>query len=377
MSYGELAQLVASLAPEHPAAAHPPARRRDLSRMMDRHIAAQAAHPASADGMAIPAVFASVRLIETTIDQLSLTAPGDPSWLRDPRLYGCLFDQGDLVQYIVSGMASRGAAYLWAQPTGVSWKLAPVDPDAVAVQVASDGGLLRMSYRLAGEPIDPVPVYREWTDRQGRKANNWDGRGPFLLHIPYLITVAHPEGVGPIQAAREALRGYERVEMQAADLLDSGTWSGGRLETDADLALETAEAYQERWVENRKLGKIPVLGSGLRYANDIISPKDAMWLESRAFSAAQVAQMFGIPPDYLGMALIGGASSLSYNNSADNDRRFRRNCLEGFTTQISDALSTLLRNHRDRVEFDWSAWERASGTTDTGGAADAPSEPAA
>ena len=220
-------------------------------------------------------------------------------------------------------------------------------------------------YRLAGADIDPVPPYREWRE-SGQTRNNWSGR-TFLLHVPYLITVDEPQGIGPIQAAREALRGYDRVERQAADLLDSGTWSGGVLETDAELPRDAAEAYQDRWVENRKLGRIPVLGSGLKYSNQVISPKDAMWLESRQFNASQVAQMFGIPPDYLGMAMSGGSSSLSYNNSADNDRRFRRNCLEGFTSQLSDAFSTLLKGQQDRADFDWSAWEQAAGTTSGGG----------
>ena len=356
MSWGRLGAAVADAAIEPP-------QRRDLAQVIGQRIAWQETGLGPSGSMAIPAVFASVRLIAATIDQLQLTAPGDPVWLRDPRRYGCIFDQGDLVQYIVSSMATRGAASLWARPndSGTSWQLAPVDPESVTVQrtVASDGRL-GLVHRLAGADIDPVPPYREWRDA-GRTRNNWSGR-TFLLHIPYLVTVDEPQGISPIQAARETLRGYGMVERQAADLLDSGTWSGGVLETDADLPRQTAEDYQARWVENRKLGRIPVLGSGLKYSNQVLSPKDAMWLESRQFNASQVAQMFGIPPDYLGMAMSGGSSSLSYNNSADNDRRFRRNCLEGFTSQISDAFSTLLKGQQDRADFDWSAWEQAAGT---------------
>ena len=66
------------------------------------------------------------------------------------------------------------------------------------------------------------------------------------------------------------------------------------------------------------------------------------------------------------MAMSGGSSSLSYSNSIDNDRRFRRNCLEAFTGPIADAFSTLLDVQRDQVAWDWQAWETAS----AGGASD-------
>ena len=63
--------------------------------------------------------------------------------------------------------------------------------------------------------------------------------------------------------------------------------------------------------------------------------------------------------------MSGGSSSLSYANSQDNDRRFRRNCLEAFTSQIEDALTQLTPPGRGAdesqpVRFDYAGWE-ASG----------------
>lgn len=323
----------------------------------------------SADGMGVPAVFAAVRLIASTIDQLGLTVPetSPTGWLDDPRTMGCPFDQGDLVQYIVMSMALRGRAWLLATLTGgASWRLDPLDPDQVYLRTTlGPYGQIAVEATAGGSPLPLLPPYREWKDSAGRTRSNWqEAGGTFLLHIPYLIAPSHPEGIGPLQAARAALTGYERVERQAAELLDNGTHSGGRLETDQDIPADTAKRWQERWIANRQFGVIPVLGSGLRYINDIINPADAQWLESRQFNSSQVAQMFGIPPDYLGMALSGGASSLSYSNSSDNDRRYRRNCIEGFTTQIGDALSTLLRGRQERVAWDWDTWQTSEGTTD-------------
>lgn len=359
----ELAQRAAS--PEQP-------RQASITAQIDQRIARQETGWTS-DGMAVPAVFAGVRLIASSIDQLRLTVPpGSPSgWLDDPRTMGSVFDQGDLVQWIVTHMALRGRAWLLAERTagGESWRLDPLDPDQVHMRTTvGEYGRIGVECYAGGAPLPLIPTYREWRTGAGERQTSWDRAGNrFLVHIPYLIAPGHPEGIGPLQAARTAINGYERVERQAADLLDNGTYSGGRLETDQDITRETAERYQDRWVENRKLGKLPVLGSGLRYVNDILAPADAQWLESRQFNSSQVAQMFGIPPDYLGMALAGNASSLSYSSSRDNDRRFRRNCLEGFTTQIGDALSTLLPGRGARVEWDWSGWEGTDPATDEGG----------
>lgn len=353
----------------------PDPRQASITAQIDQRIARQETGWTS-DGMAVPAVFAAVRLLASSIDQLRLTVPaGSPSgWLDDPRTMGSVFDQGDLVQWIVTHMALRGRAWLLATRTaGFSWRLDPLDPDQVHMRTTvGEYGRIGVECYAAGSPLPLIPPYREWRTTAGEKATNWDLAGNrFLVHIPYVIAPGHPEGVGPLQVARNAITGYERVERQAADLLENGTYSGGRLETDQDITADTAERYQERWVENRKLGRLPVLGSGLRYVNDILSPVDAQWLESRQFNSSQVAQMYGIPPDYLGMALAGNASSLSYSNSADNDRRFRRNALEGFTTQIGDALSTLLPGRGDRVQWDWTGWEGATPAADDGSTDDA------
>ena len=65
----------------------------------------------------------------------------------------------------------------------------------------------------------------------------------------------------------------------------------------------------------------------------------------------------------------GGASSLSYSNSQDNNRLFRVNCLEAFTSQIEDAITPLLRRpgrngaEEQRIRFDYTEWKAAANAT--------------
>ena len=345
---------------------------RDLAQITDDMIAQQAVGAAWYTGLGLPPLYAVVRLIASTVDQLDLTVGDDATWLSRPRRYGSQLDAGDLIQWIVTSMALRGRAYLLVEkpsPGSRGFRIDALHPDDVQAQRVKRGkyGHVGLEFRANGELINPVPATLEEWIVKGDRGEPTGVRGPYLLHIPYMVTPDYPEGISPVQAAYRSMVGYMTVEQQATQLLGQGTYSGGRLETDQDITETTAARWQDKWIENRLTGKLPVLGAGLRYVNDLIDPRDAQWLESRLFNAQQVAQLYGVPPDYLGMAMSGGSSSLSYANSQDNDRRFRRNCLEAFTSQIEDALSQLTGESQP-VRFDYSEWEVARGadTTDPG-----------
>lgn len=301
----------------------------------------------------LPAVIGAQRLIASAIDQLDLKVDGAPvpQWLARPRMFGGMLDQGDLIQFTVGSMLWHGVGYWRCIRVGQSWRIDAVHPDQVTTQVDTRG-VLSVRYQLAGTFISPVP------------ASPWDTvpDRSYLLPIPLTITPDHPTGVSPLQLARESLEGFAATEQTSWDTLTDGTHSGGRLETEQDLAPATAQRYQDKWVDARRHRRIPVLGSGLRYVNDLINPRDAQWVEARAFNQAVVYMMLGIPPDYMGASLVGGQSSMAYANAQDNNRRFRRNCLEGFTTQIADAVTLLLPPGRNADEatpayFDYTAWE--------------------
>lgn len=318
-----------------------------------------AAHP-----LALPAVYAAVRLISSSIQQLRVTAPGDPQWLRRPRSYGAALDLSDLVQYLVVSMALRGTGYLRCVRIAESWRLDVVDPQYVA-RIAAPGPIVSHSWTLAGQEIPALPdAPADAVQRQ-----------PYLLHVPYLVTIEHPEGTSPISECRTALDGYADSETAAGRLLAGGTVTGGLLTSDQQLTPEQALRYQETWAANRATGRIPVLGAGLSYENVTLSPRDAQFIESRQFSMQQIMSLYGIPPDMLGLTHIGGGSSMTYANARDNRVRFRQNCLEAFTVQLEDSLSLLLppgRNSAEdqRISFDYEEWE-AAGAQDV----DAGSEP--
>ena len=283
-----------------------------------------------------------------------------PEFLRRPRVYGSTLDRNELIHYLTSSLAVKGRAFLRCTKvgSGAAWRLDAVHPDGVQFQRDSRS-VLTGQWFLDGQPIERVPAAEQ----------DWQQGRAYLLPMAYLQTPERPDGIGPLQKLQASMRGYLATERYALDLFDAGSISGGMLVTEQDISPAVAKAWQDRWVENRKLGRIPVLGNGLRYSNDVMSARDAAWVEARAFNLAEVARAYGIPPAILGSSFTGG-QSLSYQNSQDNYRLLRTSCLETFTQTMSYALSSLLRPGRGSdedmtVQFDYDGWMEAAGADDT------------
>lgn len=336
---------------------------RDLAQVIDGIIATGSTAPADIRGL--PAVAGARRLIASTIDQIPLRVEGGdtPLWLRSPRSYGGQLDQGDLIQHAVDSMILHGRAYWQCRRVGeTSWQIEALDPQFVQVVRRTDA-IVGRTFMVAGTEIPEVPAsMAAWGDR------------PYILHIPYIVTVEHPEGTTPLTEAAIALRGYVTTERQAASLVDGGTHVGGVLSTAHDITITQATQWQDAWITARQTGKIPVLGNGLEYHNEAPNSRDLQMVEARQFNQSAVWALLGIPQAYMGSSLMGGQSSLAYANAQDNRRQFGDNCLRAFTTQIQDAITRLLPPGRNEAEetravFDYTEWEGRADGNETAAAA--------
>lgn len=328
---------------------------RDLVTVMDSIIASGSTTPHTI--RSLPAVAGAIRLISSTIAQLRLEATrGEvPAWLRNPRRYGGALDGNDILGHVIDAMTIHGAAYLRAtcltegeQPT---FRLDAVDPEYVQVLTRTDG-IVGRDFLLAGDPIPEVPAMLG-TCRKGQA---------YLVHVPFRVSVEHPEGTTPLNEAAATLYGHVTTEKHASFLMDNGTYTGGVLTTTSEITPAQAAVWQEAWIAARKTGKVAVLGNGLEYRNELADAKDLQMVEARSFNQSVVWSLLGIPLAYMGSSMMGGQSSLSYANAQDNRRAFADNCLRAYTVQIEDALSSLLppgrnRDEEVRVFFDYSEWE--------------------
>jgi len=265
------------------------------------------------------------------------------------------------VQWLVASMSLHGAGYVVAQAVdtpakrATQWRLLPVQAAQVQPIVNWQQGL-SVTYRLDGEVVPTFPAgYRPTSGR-------------WLVPVPYMVTSEHPAGASPVTLARVAFAGMVDTETAAATLLSNGTLNGGRLVTDQPLTPDEARRYQDSWVASRRTGRAAVLAGGLRYEDPALNAADAQLLESRSFGAQQVCAAFGVPSAWLGLTLMGGASSLSYANAQDNRRMMWSNCLQHFVSQISDALDPLLPAGLTFDHTDWMGGDDAQATDSAAGA---------
>jgi HK97 family phage portal protein len=293
-----------------------------------------------------------VELIANTVCAMPLqaTLAGNPArlpeWLRKPD--GGFPTQRDLVEHLVVSQALHGAAYLWAEPAGDSWKLWPVDPGTVYVDSYRRQTDFRAwhEYRVNGE----VTPLAQWFSTRPSRAG--------LVVVNHRTLPGVAAGVGPLQAARHALGGFLATDAYGGDVFGNGV-PQGILSTDQDITADTAARYQDRWMDTAD-ARIRVLGAGLQFQALRLNPKDAAWLEARQYNAAEIARIFLVPASRLGLPT---GDSLTYATARDNESFMLRQCAAGYTGPVEAALDRLTPPGRGaddelRIRFDWDAYLR-------------------
>lgn len=298
------------------------------------------------DPLALPTLMRCVKLIADVACQMRVTVEvggtpvEPPAWLRRPESFGTfLLRQRDLVEHAVASIALRGFAAWTATAAGSSWMLTPLDTNRVSAWLDTDG---RPRYYVDGSP---TPTAYGAAGRSG------------LLIAGFLTVPGHPLPVGPLQTARRAIDGIVDTDAYASRVFRSGMTSGQVLQTEQDLDLAKARAWQADWMAahaDPANPKIPVLGSGLSLVNSLVNPRDAQWIEARQFGGQEIARMFGVPASMLGLP---SGDSLTYATARDHDAGFLKWTMSGYIGAIEDAWSSLLppgRNSADdqRVRFD-------------------------
>jgi HK97 family phage portal protein len=271
--------------------------------------------------LSLAEVYRAISIIQAAVGQLTPdvwrgnTPAVVPSWLRRPDMKTSR--SGFLAQTATS-LATSGNAF-WRvmrdDSTAPVQALIVQNPFDVMVNVNGRGETI--SYGIAGY------------DREFRP---WEMSHMKLLEVP-----GSARGLGPIQAARQDIKGALDLRDYASEFFDTGDVPNGILSTAQPLTDIQADAYRTRW-EGRGHGTA-VLGSGLQYVSNLLSPEDAQFLQSRDFSAVQIARLFGIPARLM---LVDAGSSNDYQNTQDSDLSFIRWGLSSYYRPIEEAFSDLL-----------------------------------
>jgi HK97 family phage portal protein len=253
------------------------------------------------------AVFACVTLIAGDIAKMALrlvekddegiwhetTNPAFSPVIRKPNRYQTIVKF--LEQWITSKLV-HGNTYVLKErdQRGVVKALYVLDPTKVCPMVAPDGA-----------------VYYEL------RRNDLTGLGPEVLQTEQLVVPAseiihdlmvalfHPLiGVSPLYACGlSALQGIT-IQQTSQKFFAGGSNPGGVLTAPGAIGDETAKRLKDYWDQNftgDNVGKVAVLGDGLKYEPMTVNAADAQLIEQLKMSAETVCSCFHVPPFMIGV----------------------------------------------------------------------------
>jgi len=256
------------------------------------------------------AVYGCVTLIATDIGKLALnlvaenddgiwTVTSNPAYspvLRKPNRYQTIHKF--LEQWITSKLMA-GNAYILKQrdDRGVVAALYVLDPSRVTVLVATDGSVyyqlrrddlvlndLNLPPFGMGAPPDLVVPARE------------------MIHDP-MVTLFHPlVGVTPLYACGLAAQQGLTIQTKSEQFFRGGSHPGGVLTAPGEIGEDQAQRIKKYWEDNfsgDNIGRVAVVGKGLKYEPMTVSAADAQLIEQLNWSAKQCCTCYHVPPALL------------------------------------------------------------------------------
>lgn len=249
------------------------------------------------DAMALSAVVGCVRLRSNLISQLPFNAYIDDTSGNPMRVPSKLVDAPSLtsVRSVWLGQLSISRD-LWGNafglilamdaagyPTKVEW--AP--PDKVQTHQDTYGGPLR--FRFGGQPYP--------TEK--------------MLVVPSMALPGSPVGIPPLQRAGLVDIG-RKAQQFGRDWFHNGAVPSSILYSDRELTSDQAEQIRGGITSAWRKRRPAVLGAGLKYEQIKADEKGSQFLETMRHVQVDVCQVFGVPPESIGIGVSG--QSITYSN---------------------------------------------------------------
>lgn len=233
-----------------------------------------------------------------------------------------------------------------------------LDPTRTKVLVAPDGDVFYQLYRddLSNVPDDNVVV-----------------PASEIIHDRYK-PLYHPLcGVSPIAAG--ALSGMlgQSIQRNSNLFFQNGSRPSGILSAPGAINDEIAKRLKDHWENNYSgvnVGKVAVLGDGLKFEPMRETAVDAQLAEQLKLTAEMVCTVFGVPP-----YMIGVGPPPNYNNIEALSQQYYSQCLQSLLESIELLLDEGLGldqqvGRRYGTEFDLDGLIRLDTATKTKAASD-------
>jgi phage portal protein BeeE len=147
-------------------------------------------------------------------------------------------------------------------------------------------------------------------------------------------------GLGPLQLCGAALSAAVEADQWAARFFKRGGAPSVNLDSPVKMTASESENAVEQWLK-REGNEVRVTSGGITAKPFNVDPESAQLLQSRQYSAAAVATMFGMDADLLNAAVSG--QSLTYQNVGQRFDNFIRSTLApNYLEPIEHGISELL-----------------------------------
>ena len=189
--------------------------------------------------------------------------------------------------------------------------LYPLDPFRVRPLIAPDGSVF---YELKKDLLSGLE-----TDVPAIPARE-------IIHDP-MAAFYHPlVGISPISACGLAATQGIQIQDTSTKFFAGGSTPGGVLTAPGTIAQETADRMKAYWDANftgANVGKVAVLGDGLKYEAMTVKATDAQLIEQLRWTAENVCTAFHVPP-----YMIGIGTAPTYNNIEALNQQYYSQCLQ-------------------------------------------------
>lgn len=137
----------------------------------------------------------------------------------------------------------------------------------------------------------------------------------------------HPlVGVSPIYACGVAAVQGLRIQNNSSKFFANGSKPGGVLTAPGPIAQTTADRVKAYWDENftgNNMGKVAVLGDGLKYEGMSVTAKDADLIEQLKWTDSNICTAFRVPGYKVGVGQMP-----QYNSAEMLDQQYYSQCLQ-------------------------------------------------
>jgi HK97 family phage portal protein len=199
-----------------------------------------------------------------------------------------------------------------------------LDPLRVTPLIAPDGGVY---YQLSADNLVGLP--ESVTVPAGE-----------IIH-DRLYTLFHPLiGVSPIFACGVAAMQAAAIQDNSAKFFQNMSRPGGILTAPGAIGQETADRLKAAWDEKfggANIGKVAVLGDGLKYEAMTINAVDSQLIEQLKFTGEMICAVFHVPPYKVGLGQMP-----TVNNTSALNQQYYDQCLqpivENMELRLDDGL---------------------------------------